>query len=588
MGVALAPLDLVIIAGYLFFALGIGAYFARRAGKSIVQFFGSGKQLPWWVAGTSMVATTFASDTPLAVTGFVRTVGISGNWFWWNGVMPNMLATFLFAPLWRRSGVLTDLEFIAIRYSGAPATGLRIFRVLYSSLIANSIVMGWVIGAMVNIVRAILGWDEVPTLALLMGIAFAYAVVAGLWGVVLTDLLQFVVAMGGSILLAFFALSAVGGGATLVQKLTAQGKATNLHLIPLPSSKHAFNAFLVYMLVQWWSVGRPDSEGYLAQRLLATRDERNAMLSFLWFAFAHYALRPWFWIIVGLASLILIPQATVELGEEGAYPMMMVKLLPAGALGLLVAAMMGAFMSTIDTQLNWAASYLINDFYRPYIRPNAPEEHYVLASRIATTVVLALSVGAALVTEQVRTAWMLLAGLNTGIGLVSVLRWLWWRVNAWSEISAMGASLIVNAIIFMCGKLGIAPFKFLITNQGFPYRLLIILAITQPAWLLATFITPPEPKEKLLTFFQRIQPPPRWWRPIADDKVSGIAISGVELTVAWLSGVMFIYGSMFVLGGLLLAQLRWIIFGGIASLLGFIGTMRALSKLRSMDIHHEF
>ncbi|HID06175.1 MAG TPA: hypothetical protein EYP10_03405, partial [Armatimonadetes bacterium] len=324
MGVALAPLDLVIIAGYLFFALGIGAYFARRAGKSIVQFFGSGKQLPWWVAGTSMVATTFASDTPLAVTGFVRTVGISGNWFWWNGVMPNMLATFLFAPLWRRSGVLTDLEFIAIRYSGAPATGLRIFRVLYSSLIANSIVMGWVIGAMVNIVRAILGWDEVPTLALLMGIAFAYAVVAGLWGVVLTDLLQFVVAMGGSILLAFFALSAVGGGATLVQKLTAQGKATNLHLIPLPSSKHAFNAFLVYMLVQWWSVGRLDSEGYLAQRLLATRDERNAMLSFLWFAFAHYALRPWFWIIVGLASLILIPQATVELGEEGAYPMMMV------------------------------------------------------------------------------------------------------------------------------------------------------------------------------------------------------------------------------------------------------------------------
>lgn len=574
----LTGLDYTIIVGYLLFALGIGFALGRKASQSLAQYFVAGRELPWWLSGTSMVATTFASDTPLAITGLVRTQGIAGNWFWWNGALANLLGTFLFAPLWRRSEALTDLEFIALRYDGAPANFLRCFRVLYSALIANSIIMGWVIHAMVKIIRTTFGWEPITALAVLITFTFLYTLAAGLWGVVLTDFVQFALAMTGAIWLAVAALGIVGGGAALVHRLGEQNLMERLAFIPSPENHDLWFAFLAYILVQWWSVGRPDGEGYIAQRILASKDERNAVLSFLWFAFAHYVLRPWWWIVVAFVSLLLMPKMPKALGDEGAYPAMMVRLLPPGALGIMIAAMLAAFMSTIDTQINWAASYLVNDFYRPFVNPHAEQRYYVLVGRLATALVLTLGVLAALVTEQISTAWMLLAGLNAGIGLVSILRWLWWRVNAWSEISAMAVALFVNSAIYLLGWLKIQPFAFLTTNEGFPLRLLIIVSFTQAAWVLTTLLTSPEPMEKLVAFYRKVRPP-GWWRPVADTV--GLQVEPIDWrwALGWVGGVALIYGGLLFLGGLLLWQTQWLISGGIAALLGIIGVKKGLNAV---------
>jgi Na+/proline symporter len=571
----LSGLDYGIIGGYLVFALSVGFVLGRKASQSLTQYFAAGRELPWWLAGTSMVATTFASDTPLAITGIVRTQGIWGNWFWWNGALANLLGTFLFAPLWRRSEALTDLEFIALRYSGKPAAILRGFRALYGALVVNSIVMGWVIHAMVKIIRTTFGWEPLLALTVLIAITFLYTLAAGLWGVVLTDFLQFALAMTGAIWLAFAALKAVGGGEALVQRLIERGVQDRLAIVPSPENADLWFTFLAYLLVQWWAVGRPDGEGYIAQRLLASKDERNAVLSFLWFAFAHYVLRPWWWIVVALASLSLMPQMPKHLGDEGAYPAMMVRLLPPGALGVMVAAMLAAFMSTIDTQINWAASYLVNDFYRPFIKPVASERHYVFVGRIATALILLLGVAVSLVTQQISTAWMLLAGLNAGIGLVSILRWLWWRVNAWSEISAMAAALSVNSAIYLLGWLKVQPFAFLTTDEGFPLRLIIIVSFVQVVWVLTTLLTSPEPIEKLAAFYRRVRPP-GWWHPIV--QASGLPPEPIDRkwVVGWVSGVALIYGGLMLLGGLLLQQTNWLVGGGIATSLGIIGVYQGL------------
>ncbi|MCS7192723.1 MAG: Na+:solute symporter [Armatimonadetes bacterium] len=572
----LTALDYTIVLGYIIFAMGVGVILARRAAQSIAQYFAAGRELPWWLAGTSMVATTFASDTPLAVTGIVRTQGIAGNWFWWNGALANMLGTFFFAPLWRRSEALTDLEFIALRYHGAPANFLRCFRVLYTSLISNSIVMGWVIAAMVKIVQTTFGWEPKTALAVLIFVAFFYTILSGLWGVVLTDLVQFVLAMTGAIWLAVAALGAIGGGSILVQKLTEQGLTDRLAFIPSPENHELWLAFLTYILVQWWAVGRPDGEGYIAQRILATKDERNALLSFLWFSFAHYVLRPWWWIVVALVSLLVMPKMQKPLGEEGAYPAMMVQFLPPGALGIMVAAMLAAFMSTMDTHLNWAASYLVNDFYRPFIKPNSSERHYVLVGRFATAFILSLGVATALVTEQVEAAWKLLAGLNAGIGLVSILRWLWWRVNAWSEISAMATALIVNSVIYLLSWMGDPRAVHLTTTEGFPLRLIVIVIAVQTVWVIVTLLTKPEPMDKLVAFYRKVRPP-GWWKPIAEFEGLTSEPINWQWLVGWVGGVALIYGGLAALGGLLLVQPHWLIGGVIAAIFGLVGVHLGLN-----------
>lgn len=580
--VHVTTIDYIIIAAYLVFALVVGALLGRRASKSMSEYFAAGRDLPWWVAGTSMVATTFAADTPLAVSGLVRKQGVAGNWFWWNGVFANMLGTFLFAPLWRRSGVLTDLEFIRLRYDGKGAHVLRGFRVLYSSLIYNSIVMGWVIVGALKIVRATFGWEPWETLGVLIVITFIYTFSAGLWGVVMTDLLQFVLAVTGAVWLGIAALLSVGGSEALVNQLAERGLLERLAIIPTPEMRDLWIAFLTYVLLQWWAVGRPDGEGYIAQRILATRDERHATLAFLWFAFAHYVIRPWWWLLVGLASLILIPEAIPQNlgGDEAAYPMLMGRLLPAGVLGIMVASLLAAFMSTMDTQMNWAASYLTNDFYRAYIRKEAPEGHYVLVGRMLTALILALGVGVSLLTVDISAAWMLLAGLNAGIGTVSVLRWLWWRVNAWSELGAMLTALLTNTLIYVLGWQKVAPFDMLTTQQGFPYRLMIIVGVTQVAWVAVTLLTRPVSRERLVDFYRRVRPP-GWWGNIAREAGVTPTRWDWQWIFGWLGGVLLIYGGLFALGGLLLWQTAWLLGGGFACLLGVAGVrigLRAVSR----------
>lgn len=575
--VHVTTVDYIVIAAYLAFALAVGVVLGRRASKSLAEYFAAGRTLPWWLAGTSMVATTFAADTPLAVSGLVRTQGVAGNWFWWNGVFANMFGTFLFAPLWRRCGVLTDLEFIKIRYDGRSAEFLRGFRVLYSSLIYNSIVMGWVILGASKIVQATFGWDPRLTLGALIVITFIYTLSAGLWGVVITDIMQFILAMTGAVWLGISALQAVGGGSSLVNQLAERGLLDRLAILPTPEMRELWVAFLTYVLLQWWTVGRPDGEGYIAQRILSTRDERHATLTFLWFAVAHYVIRPWWWLLVGLASLILIPGTIAkELGgDEAAYPMLMGRLLPTGVLGIMVASLLAAFMSTMDTQMNWAASYLTNDFYRAYIRKDAPDRHYVVMGRIATTLILVLGVGVSLITQEISKAWMLLAGLNAGIGTVSVLRWLWWRVNAWSELGAMLTALVANTLIHVLGWMGKAPFTMLIEKEGFPYRLMVIVIATQITWLAITFFTNPVSREKLAEFYRRVCPP-GWWGSIPQEAGIAPVRIGWGWLAGWAGGAFLIYGGLFALGGVLLWQKAWLWGGIVAFVIGVLGVRYGL------------
>ena len=461
-------IDWAIVVAYCVVALGIGLLLARRAGRSMADFLLSGRSLPWWLAGTSMVATTFAADTPLAITGIVRRSGISGNWFWWNLVMSSMLWAFLYARLWRRTGLLTDVEFMELRYSGRPAAFLRAFKAGYSAILVNCIVMGWVILAMTKIGTVALGLSDVGAVTIpivglevapdmlltfvLIALALVYSVLSGMWGVVITDFIQFGMAMFGAIALAVIAVKHIGGIANIAPMLAASGAAPEgvLRFSPQPgagtsASELAMITFGVYFGVQWWAFRNADGGEYIGLRAMACRDDKHARLAILWFAFAHYVLRPWPWILVALVSIIVYPNlADPELG----YPKMMIDFLPIGLRGMMVASLLAAFMSTIDTHLHWGASYLANDIYKRFIRPGASEKHYVLAARVAMLVMAAFAVLASSMMDSIEWAWKFLIAIGAGVGLVYLLRWYWWRINAWSEISAMLFSFVLATVLF--------------------------------------------------------------------------------------------------------------------------------------------
>jgi len=546
----LTALDWAIVAAYFAISLVIGVFYTRRAGRNLGEFFLSGRSLPWWLAGTSMVATTFAADTPLVVAGLVGRNGIAGNWIWWSSAFGSMLTVFFFARLWRRAGIMTDVEFAELRYSGRPAAVLRGCRALYLGLPINCVIMGWVNLAMAKILAVTMGWDKLTAVLISLGVTALYSASAGLWGVVVTDLFQFVLAMGGTIALAWFVLKmpAVGGIAGLQAKLPdtafsffprlgdattgGDGAGTALAL-PLA-------AFVAYIGVQWWASWYPGQEpgggGYVAQRMMSAKDERHSLLATLWFTIAHYCVRPWPWILVGLATLVLYPGlADVESG----YVLAMRDCLPPGWRGLLLAAFLAAYMSTVATQFNWGTSYLVNDFYRRFIRKDETDRHYVRASRAAT--VLTMIVGG-LVTfylDSVRQAWEFVLESGAGIGLVLILRWYWWRVNAWSEITAMVAPAIGYAVL----RLG--------TDIRFPYTLIYLVAWTTACWLVVTFLTPPEPDDKLLAFYRRVRPAGPGWAPIArlaggppPERLGGLV--GI-----WIAGCCLVYAVLFGLGALL-------------------------------------
>lgn len=549
--------DWLVIAAYFALNLAIGLYYARRARGSTDEFFLSGRDVPWWLAGTSMVATTFAADTPLVVTGMVARNGIAGNWLWWNMAASGMLTVFVYARLWRRAGVMTDVEFAELRYSGPPAAFLRGFRALYLGIPINCIVIGWVNLAMLKILQVTLGLDATGALwALVAMLAFTafYTTIAGLWGVLVTDLVQFVLKMGMVLALAYFAVRAVGGLDALESQVraldAAQGAGSRLTFFPGSDSAWmpAITLF-VYLGVNWWASWYPGAEpgggGYIAQRIFSARNERHGLFATLWFNIAHYAVRPWPWILTALASLVLYP--TLADKESGYVRTLMdPAVFPPALRGVMLAAFAAAYMSTIGTQLNWGASYVVNDFYRRFVRRQGHEREYVLVSQVVTVALMLMSIYVTLHLASIEQAWKLLIVTGAGTGTVLLLRWFWWRINAWSEVSAMAAAACVS--LFLQIGLGWDSDR----PREFAYIMLITVGITTITWLVVTLMTKPEPADTLLTFYRRVRPHSAGWGPIARTAgVEPIDSLGREL-VNTVLGCVLIYSALFGVGYLLL------------------------------------
>jgi Na+/proline symporter len=559
---ALSPLDIVVVVAFFAINLSIGLWYARGSGKNIGEYFLSGRSAPWWLTGTSMVATTFAVDTPLAVTGFVAQNGIAGNWLWWNMAASGILTVFFFAALWRRSGVLTDVEFIELRYGGKPASALRGVRAVYQGVLVNTIIMGWVNLAMVKILSLTLHVPTLPALYVCLALTALYVTIGGFWSVLVTDFLQFIVKMTMAIVLAVVAVAAVGGISALKSGLAAidahRGNGSVLAFTPFggDASWMPLTTFLVFVGVSWWASSYPGAEpgggSYIAQRIFASRSEKDAVLATLFFNVAHYALRPWPWILVALSALVLYPHGVIgangKLDPELGYVQTLVDHLPAALRGLMLAGFLAAYMSTIGTQLNLGASYLTNDLYRRFVNRDASDGHYVVISRWMTVVAMILAAVVTLFMSSVGEAWKYMLTLTAGVGLVMILRWYWWRINAWSEISALAASAIVGSWCYLSGIVaGDDP-------NATAKRLLITVVATTVVWIVVTFVTKPESEATLRQFYGRVRPAGSGWGPIArlvpggsEDRL-GIAL------LDWVAGLGLVYGTLFGIGRLVLGD----------------------------------
>jgi len=562
-------LDWTFIIWFFAIAIWIGLYYARRASSSISDYFISGRNLPWLIAGVSMVATTFAADTPLVVSGLVINRGIAGNWIWWNMVFSGMLTVFFFAQLWRRTEAVTDVELAQIRYAGKPAAFLRGFRGIYLGIPITGIIFGWVTLAMAKILSVTLNWPKWQAIAVLLILTVAYITISGLWGVVSADAFQFVIAMAGSILLAIIAVDHIGGIAVLKSKLIAQYGAvgTNQILNFFPQIGSAWMPaifFVVYLAVQWWASWYPGAEpgggGYIAQRMLACKNEKGSLLSTFFFNIAHYALRPWPWILVGLVALVVYPELAIKGADaEIAYPRAVVDFLPIGLRGMMIASFLAAYMSTISTQLNLGAAYLVNDVYKPFIKKDASQKHYVLISRLS---VIFLAVIGGIITYYMRTivgGWELILAIGAGTGTVYILRWYWWRVNAWSEISAM----VVSAVLALSLQLG--------TQLNWAYRMLITVGGTTVVWLTVTFLTAPVDKGFLCEFYKKVHPG-GLWRPISKEVGESKDRKPIwHNFLDFLCGSGLVLFSLFGIGKLIFGEvLKGIVFLIIAGALFFI------------------
>jgi SSS family solute:Na+ symporter len=557
----LTVIDAIVIILYFLFNLGIALWVRKKATKSVSDFFISGRNAPWWLAGTSMVATTFAADTPLVVTGLVAKNGIAGNWIWWSMLFSGMLTVFFYAKLWRRAGVLTDVEFAEIRYAGKPATFLRVFRALYLGLPVNLIIMGWVNLAIVKILMHVLGIGKIEALAItivIMLITATISALSGLWGVLWTDMFQFVLKMGMVITLAVFAVDACGGMDSLIDQLHAIDKTRDasssiLSFVPDPGSAWMpLITFFVFIAVNWWASWYPGAEpgggGYIAQRIFSARNEKHSILATLWFNIAHYALRPWPWILVALVAVVRYqhdPQFAQD--PESGYIRILIADLPPYLRGMMLAAFAAAYMSTIGTQLNWGASYIVNDVYKRFIATKKPERHYVMVSQGVTMLLMVFSLAVTFYMESIAGAWKILIALGAGTGLVYLLRWFWWRINAWSEISAMTAAFITSIVLqFGFGLSEADP-------REYAYLLLITVAATTCAWLTVTYLTKPEPMEVLVLFYRKVKPDASMWGPVAKQANEVIPQKdGLFNLVNWLSGVAMIYAFLFGAGRLIL------------------------------------
>jgi Na+/proline symporter len=559
----LSVIDWAIVAGYFVLTTVVGLLFTKRGGESLNEYFLSGRSATWWLAGFSMVATTFAADTPLVVTGLVASHGVAGNWLWWNMVMSGMLTVFFFARLWRRANVLTDVEFAEIRYSGAPARFLRGFRAIYLAIPINLIILGWVTRAMIKVLTISLGVSPYVAVGICFVITVVYSTAAGLRAVLWTDLVQFIIMMAAVILLAFYVVDAVGGMAALKAGVIAHfgSETAAMGVLPVSFGPSGIVAYAwmpvltlaVFLSVQWWAAWYPGAEpgggGYIAQRIFSAKTERDGVLATLFFQVAHYALRPWPWIITGLATVILYPNAT---DKEATYVQAFVDHLPSPWRGLIVAGFAAAYMSTVATHLNWGASYLVNDVYKRFWRPAESEGHYVTVSRMATVFIFLASIVVTSQLSSVEQAWKFLLALGAGTGLVLILRWYWWRINAWSEISAMIASFIVSLIAFKT-----IPQRFAAGDpRADSIVMLITVVVSTIAWLTVTFLTQPEPDSVLESFYRRVRPGGSGWRAVAER--AGFGAEGIEGGIIpwtnWIAGIVAVYSSLFGIGKLIFGQ----------------------------------
>lgn len=686
-------LDWAIIVGYFLITLAIGAFFTQRAGKSLTEFFISGRSLPWWIAGTSMVATTFAADTPLAVTGLIVKNGLAGNWFWWAFAVGGMFTVFVYARLWRRAEVMTDVELIRIRYGGSSANGLRYLRSLYVALIVNPIIIGWVIGAMLKVLQftvfsdaAVDGvfWNQSmlcwATIVVMMFVVGVYCTLSGMWGVAIADMMQFAIAMAGCIWLSIVAVNHVGGIEALQAKveqnfgdrsafdylpslsstkkdtasytdfgddetamasnakasigkfLSDQGEAITPSVAaalrgvsesvasseeewlanPSDESRKRFDTavaqakssivkatpgpwmllhvFLIMLTMQWWATWYPGAEpgggGYVVQRMASCKDERHAVFATLWYQIAHYCVRPWPWIIIAFAALAIFPELrTNYIADDGydpgvGFPMLMKKLCTPGLAGMMLVAFFAAFMSTMSTQMNWGASYLVRDFVQPLFMKDADDSQLTKASRIVSILILIVGLMAGILMAEfgisVDNAWKMLAALGAGTGLVLMLRWFWWRINAWSEIVAMLASL-VYFLIFSSSSIQQSCFgRGLLPEE----QMVVVAFATIATWLLVTFITPAESNETLVAFFRKVRPGGGGWKPVAaqatdviPDQDLGISIAGALFA----SGI--VYFTLPAIGYLIFGHYAWAIGCATCALVCVFVVARILKKL---------
>jgi solute:Na+ symporter, SSS family len=616
----LTATDWIVIVGYLLINLLISIYYRRRASGNTEEFFISGRDVSWWLAGTSMVATTFAADTPLLVSGLVAKSGIAGNWIWWGLCVGGMLTVFFFARYWRRAEILTDVQFVEIRYGGKPAAFLRGFKAVYLGLFMNCFILGWVTQAMINIITVLLGpaiaegrvvqvsfgghafqyiLGNPHTTSLLICILIIipftglYTFIGGLWGVLVTDLFQFVLKMTMIIVLAWVAVAKIGGMEALQVHLQTVENTVRQTGVPaadptafLPASHLGFTTdalwtlplltFFVYLCMQWWLAWYPGAEpgggGYVAQRMFSAKDEKNSLGATLWFNIAHYALRPWPWIITGLVAMVVYspnggihPSADFAQNPEQGYVMVLRDYLPPALRGLMVAAFLAAFMSTVGTQLNWGCSYLVNDLYKRFLVRDSTEKHYVLISKILTVMLVLVSGYTAMQLTSIKQGWDLVLNIGFGTGAVYILRWYWWRINAWSEISAMIAAAAATFALHRVQFTG---------NSALVYAksALITGGIATVAWVITTYLTKPESERTLTAFYRRVHPTVYGWKHIAKlvpelPEVRDVCGNAFD----WVMGVILVYGCLFGIGHLVFQRWTWgILLLAVAGLAGYL------------------
>ena len=570
------PIDWVIVAASLLICFVPALFFGKRAGKSTAEFFASGRAVPWWLAGLSMVATTFSSDTPNLVTDIVRRNGVAGNWVWWAFVLTGVATVFFYARLWRRSGVMTDLEFYEIRYSGTAASVVRGFRSVYLGLFFNCIIMATVNLAACKIAAILFGLDRWQTLLFVGALNVIFATHSGLWGVLVIDMVQFFIKMTAVIAAAYFALRLpqVGGLVGMVQKLSHASGPGGLHYLNiLPDFRSnwdlAVAVFIMPVAVQWWAVWYPGAEpgggSYIAQRMLASKSEKDSLGSVLFFNVAHYVLRPWPWILVALCSIIVYPQLSdiqkafpdlnpQLLGHDIAFPAML-KFLPVGFIGLMVGGLIAANSSTILTHLNWGASYLVHDFYRRFVRRDAHEKHYVMVGRLVTIGLFFCASGTVYLLDTAKDAFDVILQIGAGTGLLYLVRWFWWRVNAWCEVVAMVSSFAVSAALLILSRNGI--------HFSTHVALVITVAVTTVCWVVTAFVGPETDRQTLVAFYKRVRPFGPGWTRVREE--AGISVFEARATreniplalVGWVAGCTMIWSSLFTVGNFLYGRLAY-------------------------------